>query len=445
MALIKTASGYVDAPAYVKTGAGYVLASEYVKTDAGYVLASGDTIFTSGGSGCLARPVPERSARDHRAIHGRRGWFREDAGRWNCFGKLGLQRYKRHVGRSLERTGILPLTTPKKSLQTPGAGIAAQLEGGRYSRAYIGNVAIGARDVATLMTGYPLANLWACVFRLCEISRAEGYVPEVMFYSAEGEADAALGTTEQAFYDIAVEYYGRAQLFAAQAMRNQSYVAPVVLTYAAEQGQTTANLGENDRNIKEAIRRLCVDQPGFIDGGAIYQWPVGSDRVHPDPGSYVLRGEHVGRLLKIKTSGSDPSIPLRIVDVTLSGTTFVVTFSKPVLRDTTLNVGQNLNTALAEDGLEWFDNGTAVAIVGGSLVYSGNTITGTLASAPAGTLAQQVLRIAEQYTSGTLTAGATNLSGSVVYSTDAPWTANYGATLIRDFAIPQRFKSVRAP
>lgn len=328
------------------------------------------------------------------------------------------------------------------ALQSPGAGIAQQLGGGRYSRAYIGNVAIGARSLEVLMTGGPLVNLAATVFRLCELARADGYTPEVIYYSAHGEANAATSTPEQTYYDLGMEYYGRAQLYAAQAMRNPSYVAPVLLTYPVQQSQTPGNLGESDRAIKEAIRRLCVDQPGFYDAGAVYQWPVGTDRIHPDPGSYVLRGEHIGRLARLITSGSPPSAPQRITGVVLSGTTFTATFSKPVVRDTTLNVGQNLATATAEDGLEWFDGGTAIAIVADSLVYSGNTITGTLASAPAGTLAQQVLRIAEQTTTNTLTAGATNLSGSVVRSEESAWTANYGSTPMFDFAIPQRVVGV---
>jgi len=328
------------------------------------------------------------------------------------------------------------------ALQSPGAGIAQQLAGGRYSRAYIGNVAIGARSLEVLMASGPLNNLAATVFRLCEISRAEGYAPEVLYYSAHGEANAATSTPEQTYYDLGAEYYGRAQLYAAQAMRNPAYVAPVLLTYPTQQAQTPGNLGESDRAIKEAIRRLCVDQPGFYDAGGIYQWPVGADRVHPDPGSYVLRGEHVGRLARLIASGSPPAAPQRITGVVLSGATFTATFSKPVVKDTTLNVGQNLATATAEDGLEWFDNGVAIAITAGSLVYSGNTITGTLASAPTGTLAQQVLRIAEQTTTGTLTLGFTNNPGSVVMSDESAWTANYGSTPVFDFAIPQRVVGV---
>jgi hypothetical protein len=328
------------------------------------------------------------------------------------------------------------------ALQTPGAGVAQQLEGGRYSRAYIGNVAIGARDLQTLMTAGPMANAWATIFRLCEIARADGYEPEVMFYSAHGEANAASATTEQAYYDLGVEYYGRLQLYAAQAMRSTSYLAPVLLTYPVQQAQVAGNTGEHDRNIKEAIRRLCVDQPGFSDAGAIYQWPVDTDRTHPSVGSYVIRGENIGRRLRLITGGTPPAAPMRMTGASLSGTTFTLTFSKPVVRDATLSVGQNLATATAEDGIEWFDNGAAIAITAGSLVYSGNTITGTLASAPVGTLGQQVVRIAEQYTSSTLTAGPTNLSGSVVRSDEASWTANYGATVSHDYAIPQRIVGV---
>lgn len=327
------------------------------------------------------------------------------------------------------------------ALQSPGAGVLQQLEGGRYSRAYVANVAIGARDLQTLSLTGPLSNAWASLFRLCAAARADGYTPEVLFYSAHGEANAASATTEQAYYDRAVAYYGRLQMYAAQAMLAPGYVAPVLLTYPAQQAQAVGNTGEHDRNIKGAIRRLCVDQPGFYDAGAIYQWPVGADRVHPDPGSYVLRGEHVGRMLRRLTAGEVVAAPLRITGVIQSGVVFTVTFSKPVVRDTVRNVGQSLATGTAEDGLEWFDNGTALAIVPGSLVYSGSTVSGMLASPPLGTPAQQVVRIAEQYTSATLTAGAANLSGSVVRSSES-WVSNYGATAMYDFAIPQRITGV---
>jgi hypothetical protein len=147
-------------------------------------------------------------------------------------------------------------------------------------------------------------------------------------------------------------------------------------------------------------------------------------------------------MLRLITDGAPPAAPMRMTGVSLSGTTFTITFSKPVVRDATLNVGQNLVTATAEDGIEWFDNGVALAITPGSLVYGGNTITGTLANAPTGTLAQQTVRIAEQHTNVTLTLGANNLSGSVVRSNEAAWTANYLGTVSRDYAIPQRIVGV---
>lgn len=345
-----------------------------------------------------------------------------------------------HTGHWNELATAVPYS--EGSLQSPGAGIAQQLEGGVFSRSYIGNVAIGARDLQTLMTGGPLTNAYATIFRLCEIAIAEGYTPEVVFYSAHGEANAFSGTSISSYKSLAVEYYGRLQLYAAQAMRQPGYVAPVLLTYPAQQGLSAGNLGENDRDIKEAIRQLCLEQPGFYDAGAIYQWPVSADRVHPEVGSYVLRGEHVGRMIRLITLGQAPSSPLRIISASLTGSSFTLTFSKPVARDTSLNVGQNLATATAEDGVEWFDNGVALAINDGSLVYNGNTVTGTLASVPTGTLAQQTVRIAMQYTSSTLTSGATNLSGSVVRSTEPAWSANFGNTPMYDFAIPQRIVGV---
>jgi hypothetical protein len=361
-------------------------------------------------------------------------------------------RYWEFAGANQEHTGhwnelASAVAYAEETLQTPGAGIAATLGGGRYSRAYIGNGAIGSRTLEVLLgganSGGPIANVWAIAFRLCEIARADGYEPEVMFYSAHGEANAAAGTPEQDYYDLGAEYYGRLQLYAAQAMRDPSYVAPVLLTYPIQQNAVVGNLGDNDRAIKNAIRRLAADLPGLYDAGAIYQWPAENDRVHPINTSYVQRGEHIGRMLRLVTAGTPPAAPMRATGVTRSGTSFTITFSKPVVRDDTLNVGQNLATATAEDGIEWFDNGVALAITAGSLVYSGNTITGTLASAPTGTDAQQVVRIAMQHTPVTLTAGANNLAGSVIRSNEDGWASTYDPLYTnRDWAIPQRIVGV---
>lgn len=323
--------------------------------------------------------------------------------------------------------------------QTPMVGIVNTITGGKFARTYIGSVAIGARSLEVLMTGGPVTNLWAMLYRLCAMARADGYDPEVMFYTAHGEANAAAATTEQAYYDLGKEYYGRAQLYAAQAMRKPGYVAPVAFTYPAPGTIAGATYAE----VKEAIRRLARDLPGGIDLGGIYQWPTESDRVHPTGVGYIQRGEAVGKALRAYAEDGKKWGSVNIIDVTLSGTEFVATFSAPVQRDATLNVGQNLNTALAEDGFEWFDNGTQVGIT--ALTYEGWKVRGTLASAPVGAINQQVLRIASQTITSALVAGADNLPGSVVREQGGGWPSIQNPAYTNHvWAAPQVFNSVRA-
>ena len=322
--------------------------------------------------------------------------------------------------------------------QGVGAGILNTLKDGPRPTAYSMSVAIGARPLTILEQGAPRAQLAASIYRLCDIARADGYTPKVVFYSAHGETDAFDGTTEANYYSRGKEYYQMAQMYAAMAMEDPSYVAPVYLTYPAQQSTTLANLGENDRNIKEAIRRIAQDLDGGVDMGSIYQWPIESDRVHPEENAYIFRGERLGRIL----AGNPEPAPY-ITGVTLSGATFVATFSEPVVRDASLGVGSALNAANALDGFEWLDNGAFIQITG--LVYSGATVTGTLASTPSGSLAQQQLRIACQYTGSSLAVWPANDAGSYVRADTAGWESPYDPTYTNyRWAIPQRITEVEA-
>lgn len=316
--------------------------------------------------------------------------------------------------------------------QSPCVGVSTMLEG-VVPRAYITAIAVGARDMATIIARGQRYNLYGALKRLCEIAVADGYEPRPVFYSAHGEANAASATSENTYYDQAIAFYRSAQLAAAQAIGDPSYVAPVVLTYPV---QTNAgDSGARDIAIKTAIKRVGDDLPGAVMLGPVYQWPCESDRVHPTPASYVLRGEAVGRTITRKLQGITDEA-LHITGVTLSGSTFVATFSHPVVRDSTLNVGSNLNTSFARDGFEWLDNGGFIQIT--DLIYSGNTVTGTLASTPAGTLAQQRLRIASQATTATLTPGAQNLAGSLVRKDAAGWASDFDPAYTNyEWASPQ--------
>ena len=335
-------------------------------------------------------------------------------------------------------------TDAQSSGQTPLYGILSELLGAGVPKVYVGNAAIGARTIDDLDSGGPITNLWAICMRLCDFARADGYTPKVYFYSAHGEANAANATSRESYFAQAREYYERARLYASWGMGDPSWVAPVFLTYMAQRS-TPSGVGTNERNICLAIRDLCEQLPGFIDLGGITQWPISSDRVHPTEAAYVQRGEFIGRWMREKHLNSVDHQPLRITSCTISGTTFVATFSHNIVRDASVNVGSALNAANQEDGLEWWDNGVNIAIVPGSLIYGSNTITGTLASAPSGTLAQQELRIAMMGTPSALSTYPANMPGSNIRRNESgfpsQWVSGYQHYT---WASPQVFANVTA-
>jgi len=272
-------------------------------------------------------------------------------------------------------------------------------------------------------------NIYAMVHRFVAEAETAGYVPKIAFFSAHGEADAVTAMSQTTYYDNALDYYKMCQLVAKQALNDPNYVAPVLLTYPAQ--QSGGGSGDNDRAIKEAIRLLSVNNAGIYDGGSIYQYPCNTDRVHPTDAGYVLRGEWIGYQIK------SPMTQPMITSVSQTGTSFTVTYNQNIQRDATLNTGTNLNTSFALDGFEWLDNGSLIKI--NSLVYGTNTITGTLNSTPVGSTAQQVLRYGVQTTTATLTAGYDNMAGGLVRSTDAGVVSTFdtGYTHYK-WAIPQR-------
>jgi hypothetical protein len=318
------------------------------------------------------------------------------------------------------------------TLQTHMTGMADLMAGGTWTNGYFVSAAIGARRVDLLWAGGPRDNCYAALHRGVALARADGHTAiDVVIYSEHGEADAVNGTTFADYVSRGSQWYRTLRLAAAQALGRPGYVAPLFLGYPLQQAAGAS--GEGDRTIKRAIRQLAID----LGATEIvkYQFEAEADRTHQPPRGIIMRGEYVGRAIRLGLT------PLRITGVSLSGATATVTFNRPVVRDATLGVGQDLNTAQAEDGFEWIDNGTQIAITGVS--YSGSTATLTLASTPTGTLAQQVCRIAVQTTTGTLVAGATNLSGSVVRA-DAPgWVSTYdGAFTNYDWAMPQTIVGV---
>lgn len=338
--------------------------------------------------------------------------------------------------------------------QSPAVGVAtklgqaAALEGATFTRAYLCSVAVGARTLQALSQAGMRANVYAMVHRFCDMARAAGKNPKPFFFMAHGEANGAAATTEADYYTLCIDYGRMLQLCAKQGVADPAYVAPLYYTYPAQQNASTGNLGDNDRAIKEAIRRIARDITGGVDAGPVYQYPTATDRVHSLDLGQVLRGEWIGYLRANGTTEHAPSI----TSVTLSGSTFTITFSEGVQRDIVggggtsswSNVGSNLNTSFARDGFEWVDNGSFLQITG--LTYNGTaTVTGTLSGAPAGTIGQQKLRYGEQYTSSALTLGPTNLAGGVVRSADAGWASSVDPTYTHyRWAIPQQCNVVAA-
>ena len=319
--------------------------------------------------------------------------------------------------------------------QSPASGVANAMAWG-FPRVYICSAAIGARQFGTLQGGGPRAALHAIVHRMCEAARADGFRPVVFGSLAEGEADAANGTSENDLYEYAVNYMRLFQVLAAQAMRKPQYVAPITVAYPVQSNGSLGS-GANDRAVKEGLRRAIRDVEGAIDLGGIYHRGISTDLVHPTALGYVKNGEAHGRaMLAAYQQGQFAGHDLEITDVILSGTTFTARFSQAVARDASTAWA----TALpGTDGFEWDDNGTARTIT--DLAYTGNVVTGTVTGIT-GTIAQQTLRVASQ-------ANAPNgfleeVPGSYVRAVSGSWYSWVDPSFINYiWAKPQVFSDVR--
>jgi hypothetical protein len=328
-------------------------------------------------------------------------------------------------------------TLAESTGQSPVSPVASTVVGGGFSRAYLYSVAQPGLPILNNIVKAGKANLNAVVHALCDFARADGYEPVVMYYLCTGEADSDAGTTSATFQDRVGKFVSMARLYAAQAMQDASYIAPVFATYANQMWN-----GEPDRVIKEALRVAGLASGVYVLGGA-YPYPVTNDRIHNTNLGEIYRGEMVGRAMKEWDTTASVTESPYMTGATLSGTTFVATFSENMVRDTTLGCGQNLNTSYAKDGFEWLDNGSYIKI--DNLVYSGNTVTGTLHSAPVGTIGQQRLRIALQDTPGTALIAYGNIAGCVVRADTAGWLSPYDGTYThRRWAIPQQVTPVAA-
>lgn len=321
--------------------------------------------------------------------------------------------------------------------QSPVAPIATTVVGGNFDRAYLFSVSQSGKPILNNGVKAGSANLAATVHALCDFARADGYVPEVMFYICTGEEDGELGTDSATFQTRFARFVAMARLYAAQAMQDPDYIAPVFGTYPVQMWYA-----DQDRTVKEAMREAGLAHGVYMLGGS-YPYPAANDRIHNTNTGVVYRGEMAGHAMQEwSATGSVTESPY-MTGATLSGTTFVATFSENMVRDTTLNCGQNLNTSFARDGFEWTDNGSLIAI--DSLIYSGNTVTGTLNSAPVGTIDQQRLRIALQDANGTAPIEYGNVAGCIVRADTDGWASPYdGAYTHRRWAIPQSVTPVAA-
>ena len=95
-----------------------------------------------------------------------------------------------------------------------------------------------------------------------------------------------------------------------------------------------------------------------------------------------------------------------------------VQFSHNIARDVTNDFGSGLG---GEDGFEYWDNGSTIAI--NSISYSGDTATITLASTPVGTDAQQLLHLGMQVTPAS-GAVPTNMPGVTVRKDNDGWASD---------------------
>lgn len=296
------------------------------------------------------------------------------------------------------------------SAETPLSGAISTSLGGIFARIYACSVAIGARDLYTLAQAGPRNNAAAVVQRLCDMARAAGFRPVVAYSLHHGEQAMVNGNTEEEYLARQLLYARWLQLIAAQHMMAPDYVAPVIFHNPTLMAYGTD--GATSRAVHSAIRRAARDLPNGIHGGGCYHYDTESDRVHQEETGMKQRGEWDGYLLRRFFSDGVRTQAVECVDVKWSGTTFTALFPMDVVRDTSYDWGTNLNTAVALGGFEWLDNGAPIQIT--ALTLQGRKVVGTLASTPAGTAAQQRLRIASQTTTGALTAGANNRSGSQI-------------------------------
>ena len=341
-----------------------------------------------------------------------------------------------HVGHWSELASAVDFT--EETLQSPLVGMIDGIKSA-FSQVYAGTIAIGARPLDKLHAANTAQNAQAMIWRLCELARAGGYIPKVQFYHAHSEANAAAGTLEQPYFDQDMAYLTQLQAWAAQAMGEPAYFAPVVLDVPAP-GTIT---GLTYQEVKAAIRRVAAELPNGIYMGGKYHWECEADRAHQVAPACVQRGEAAGRLLAQHYLGETIEEALEVVSAVIEGGgTMLATFNHNIVRDAAF---ENFGTVFTEapDGFEWYDNGSAVTI--SNIEYLANAVRLTPAAPISGTADQQQLRIASQTHTGSLAVWPENIAGSLIRVDEAGWASSIDPSYINyRWASPQVFNDVEA-
>jgi hypothetical protein len=358
--------------------------------------------------------------------------------RWPYAVGVGPENFVDAVPTWPETRGIVSLD--ERLFQSPAAGIANTLLSQASHRAVFFSGARGSLDIRSIWRSGIASTLSAALYALTDQVRAAGFAPRISFYMAHGEADGRIATSTADYLAWVQTYFAKCRYFARIAMRDPDYTAPIFYTLPAQTNSPNNAPAGNDRPIYRALAQLSGSVSQCFDLGAIYDMGVQKDLVHPTSEGYVLRGERVGRAIRDKLSTVTIDAPLRMTGVELSGTTFTVTLNHAAVRDATRGTGLDLD---GTDGFEWWDAAAGAFIAITDLTYSGTTITGTLATAPTGTVGQNELRYGLQTTPiNSFEKPEGEKPGGVVRRDHAGWASVFDPTfthrswLCNDFIIP---------
>lgn len=322
------------------------------------------------------------------------------------------------------------VTDAQGASENPGSGMALAMLGGTFSRVYMCSVALGSSSFTRLQTAGPIANCQATISRLCDIARADGFEPYVVFDTHHGEQGAFNGDSEATYYSQGWAYYRQIQSFAANAMRRVDYDAPILFHMPVAYG--TFGTAANMRNVAKAIVRLARDIPGGIMLGGSYQFPI-TDGVHQSNVGMRKKGELAGQLLRDYFSQRGTFQALQMVDAVWSGATVTVTFNKEIVYDTTLTFGTSLNATNALAGFEFTDDGAFIKI--NAISVQGRKAVLTLNAAPTGTT--QLVQIASQAMTGSPTTFQLTAGSQIRTNAVAPLSIYDYTTQLYDMAAPQ--------